>query len=970
MRINTVVIIFISGLLMRVGSARPVMVAVELNQQQIRQWRSFNYPTYDFINETAIAEVDEIDIPTLDEYGFEYELIDPLPWTEVYVILLLPEEVETALPGEVLLRKSGFILLKTPENRLIELTHMKNGEFRLLERRVLTERFWEHLLSKTVLNRNMEWDPFIQSIVDQVDTDSLTSYILQLQDFKTRLALTDSSYAASDWLRQKFNSWGYSAEFDSFYLDLSWPGEGYERNVIATIDGLVNPDRIFIICGHFDAIVLDLTIAPFNAPGADDNGSGTAATLEAARIFSNYPWKSTIKFINWAAEEPGNICNGSDHYAHIAESLGLDIGGVVNLDMIGYMDDPTLDCNVNQGGAFSRWLSDLFYLAGQMYAPALIIHQEMGPGGSDDYSFYIRGYSTVEGIERWFYFNPYYHDTTDQLNTLSSALYTSITKTAVATMAILGLYPCVVRDVAVFDIGDGNNLEIRWTANAESDVIGYNIYWGLESEIYTDTHFVNGAGSTADTLSDLMTDSTYYVVVRALDVDDRESPIAIEVTGVPRMVPLEPSGVVATPIDCGIRVDWYPNVELDLAGYRVYRRINDDTSYDSLNVVLLLDTIYVDTPLSGANKYYYALRTFDMDGNASGLSDEAYGRPITLDQGILIVDETRNSNFPPNPPPPDSLQDTFYCYILNGYAYTDFEFDSLIHRPIYADIVPYSTVLWHADDYSEPMASASVDDLRNYLDIGGRLWLVGWKLTANLCGSSGYPFDFGSGDFAHDYLKILHVGLSTPVDSFQGAWGLLEYPYVAVDSAKVPLSSWAGTLRYIEGLTSYIPGEDIYTIDMRNDSSAFEGLACGVRYLGSDYKTVFLGFPFYFMDQDEARAVTQQVMDDFGEMYIAEGPRVGIPISAVHLAQNSPNPFIAKTVIDYHVPCEGVVVLKVYNIVGQLVVTLVDGQQEPGSYGIVWDGKDTIGRKVGSGVYFYCLQMGESNIVKKMIVLR
>ncbi|UCG92316.1 MAG: M20/M25/M40 family metallo-hydrolase, partial [candidate division WOR-3 bacterium] len=745
--------------------AQSVLAAVKINdQEQLQLWHDLSYSSYAFFENTVISEVSHSDVLVLEGQNFHCLIIDEAPWTEPYFICTVPSDLELSLPGEIIWHSNRIYLIKLPKNRISELKNIP-VKFKQLTKSTLPDRFWTGMDTKVVPVQSVQWDPFIQSLVDQVNTDSLTSYIQRLQDFRTRLMLSDSSYAASAWLRQKFTSWGYAAEFDSFYLDLEWPGVGYERNVIATIDGTIAPSKIFIIGGHVDSYVTDTAIARVYAPGADDNASSVAAVLEAARILKGYTWKKTIKFMGCNGEEMG--CHGSDHYAAYAESLGLDIGGVINLDMIGYMDDASLDCNIMRCHSFSQWLSDLFYQVGQVYIPSLLLYQETWAAGWDDYSFAIRGYPAICGSERWWYNNFHVHDTTDVLSEMFPLLYTSVTKVAVATVALLGLYPGMVEDVVVFDAGNGGSLVVNWSANYESDVVGYKVYWGRQSEMYTDTHFVAGLENTTDTLTGLMADSIYYVAVNAVDVDSRESYLATEVTGIPRAIPLTPAGVIATPIISGVRIDWEPNQELDFAGYRVYRRVNDDPVYDSLNSVLLPDTTFTNAPLSGANKYYYAVRAFDMDGNASPMSSEVYGRPITLDQGIVIVDETRNSPFPPNPPPPDSLQDAFYQYILEGYRYTECDFDSLVQGLVFADFVPYSTVLWHADDYSEHMAEDNVEALRDYLDVGGRLWFVGWRPTSDLTGVAAYPADFGPGDFMYDYLKISHVDLSVMSDSFQ-----------------------------------------------------------------------------------------------------------------------------------------------------------------------------------------------------------
>ncbi len=947
------------------GYADSLLVAVELrDDSDVRQWLETGNPTYEFIASTAIAGVNDRELPQLRYVGFDINVIDDPAWTGNYYLAELPAEMESQIPGDIVWQKGTITLLSVRDQDVATLRAMPL-KFQPMRRKTLPQRFWRQILSRVVSLRSLENDPFIQNIVDQVNTDSITAYIQRLQDFKTRLALMDSSFAASEWLRQKYAGWGLPVAFDSFYMVTNWPGTGYERNVIASKPGAVNPSKIMIIGGHHDAIVWwDTSLASENAPGADDNASGTVAALEAARIFRNYSWDPTIQFVGWGAEELGLF--GSYHHAAYCDSLDLDVGGVLNFDMIGYMDDSNLDCIIQRRLSQPLWLSNLFCEAGQTYVPALAIYEVTSGGGSDWYPFAVHGFPAVGGAERaGSHFNPHYHDTTDLLSTMTPALYTNIVKTGVATLAILGLYPGPVEDVCVFDIGTGTSLQVGWTQTLDSDVIGYRVYWGLQSEVYTDSHFVSGLASTVDTLSGLLTDSTYYVTVRALDTAGHASYSAYELTGTPRLLPLAPSGVIATPVSGGIRIDWRPNDELDLAGYRLYRRLNEDPVYDSLNIALLTDTTYTDPGLSGANRYFYVLRAFDDDGNGSMYSAEAYGRPITLDQGIIVVDETRNGDNPA-----DSLQDAFYAFVLDNYAADVYEYDSIVHAPVLADFVPYSSVVWFADDYIENFASNHVGDLQAYLDLGGNLWFAGWRPTANLAGQTTYPFTFAPGSFMYDHFRLSNVAVTAVTDSFQAADGVLGYPRLEVDAVKVPYASWNGVLRYIEALTPASGGEVIYTMDMRNNASPYEGAVCAVRYLTGGHKAVFFGFPLYFMDQDDARSAALKVMDDFGEVGIAETPKSIGPVSGILLQQNTPNPFADQTVISYQIMHSGNVRLNVYNIAGQLVKTLVNDDQKPGVYDIVWSGLDDRGQGVPGGVYFLHLETQDDFAIKKMIMMR
>ena len=87
--------------------------------------------------------------------------------------------------------------------------------------------------------------------------------------------------------------------------------------------------------------------------------------------------------------------------------------------------------------------------------------------------------------------------------------------------------------------------------------------------------------------------------------------------------------------------------------------------------------------------------------------------------------------------------------------------------------------------------------------------------------------------------------------------------------------------------------------------------------------------------------------------------------SNFELSQNYPNPFNPSTAIRYAVPAGGSVALKVYNMLGQEVVTLVDAHQNAGSYVVVFDAS-----RLASGVYFYQLKTDNFSNVKKMILMK
>jgi flagellar hook assembly protein FlgD len=88
------------------------------------------------------------------------------------------------------------------------------------------------------------------------------------------------------------------------------------------------------------------------------------------------------------------------------------------------------------------------------------------------------------------------------------------------------------------------------------------------------------------------------------------------------------------------------------------------------------------------------------------------------------------------------------------------------------------------------------------------------------------------------------------------------------------------------------------------------------------------------------------------------------------LSQNYPNPFNPVTQIAYQAPETGRVRLVVYNVLGQQVRTLVDGQMVAGFYRVSWDGRDDQGRQVSSGIYLYRMEAGKFSQVHKMVLLK
>jgi hypothetical protein len=192
-------------------------------------------------------------------------------------------------------------------------------------------------------------DPEISQMINEVSPDSLQSYISNLVAFGTRNTLstqTDSKRgigAARNWILKKFNEFAknssgrLSATIDTTTLQPD--GKRVDvplllGNVMATLKGTApNDNRIFIISGHLDSRRSDVKERTGDAPGADDDGSGTAAVIECARIMSKHSFPATIIFVAVSGEEQGLL--GSAYMADKAKKENWNIEAVLNNDIMG-----------------------------------------------------------------------------------------------------------------------------------------------------------------------------------------------------------------------------------------------------------------------------------------------------------------------------------------------------------------------------------------------------------------------------------------------------------------------------------------------------------------------------------------------------------------------------------------------------------------------------------------------------------
>lgn len=124
------------------------------------------------------------------------------------------------------------------------------------------------------------------------------------------------------------------------------------------------------------------------------------------------------------------------------------------------------------------------------------------------------------------------------------------------------------------------------------------------------------------------------------------------------------------------------------------------------------------------------------------------------------------------------------------------------------------------------------------------------------------------------------------------------------------------------------------------------------------------------MEGEKIKLENIQLCDKEGKLLKVQKTYDNESPSGLFLSQNYPNPFNPETYIDFVLPSELQVSLKIYNIKGQVVTTLLQGRMDPGAHTVRWDGRNDSGEKVSSGVYFYRFTAGERSFVKKMVLLK
>ncbi|MBN2016537.1 MAG: T9SS type A sorting domain-containing protein [Candidatus Cloacimonetes bacterium] len=390
---------------------------------------------------------------------------------------------------------------------------------------------------------------------------------------------------------------------------------------------------------------------------------------------------------------------------------------------------------------------------------------------------------------------------------------------------------------------------------------------------------------------------------------------------------------------------WDEFFDQQIEGFNIYRK-QIAGEYIKINDEPISGLFYFDENVVAGVEYYYKIAAV-LDNNRnyiSKFSNEVHGTSIdfSLDQGILVIDETDQINpaFPSN-----AEVDSFYCYLLQGYEFTEWDVDDQGDLPPLSEMAKYSSIVWHSDEMFTSQFIGSVYPLKSYFIAGGNMFISGWK---HLPGPSELFVDY------------LHTTLPTynSDDDFAGAFGMNGLPYLDVVEGKVPIITWGDNLSYIYKLFPLEDADTLYTYDSSIDAPEWENKPCALRY-DSDYKLYLLGFPLYYMDEEGAKQLMHQAMQDFGEVY---------SVDQNHYDEFSinvfPNPVRNVCEISYYLDKKSHINIEAYNIKGQLVKKIKDEMQSPGEYNFDWNTE-----KLANGVYLLKMVIEKTISNHKILIL-
>ena len=340
----------------------------------------------------------------------------------------------------------------------------------------------------------------VRRVVGQVSTSRIFGYEKALFDFDSKHITRPGNKRASAYLFDAYKSFGYEPELQWF--DVKNAMDGRTANVLATLRGTENPELVYVVSSHYDSVA--------GGPGADDDTSGTAALLEAARVLAGHPMPATIVFASFTGEEAGLL--GSREYVRQAVASKVRIVGALNNDMIGWTNDHRLDNTIRYSNPGIR---DIQHAAAFLFT-RLITYDALYFKSTDAAAYYDAYGDIVGGIGSYpVLSNPHYHQAHDLLEFENHELIAETSKTTAATLMLLASSPSRITGLTAERAGQG--VTVSWTPSPEKGVTSYIVASGPPSSPFASRTTVKEARARLDGAAPGTVVSVKAVNARGLD---------------------------------------------------------------------------------------------------------------------------------------------------------------------------------------------------------------------------------------------------------------------------------------------------------------------------------------------------------------------------------------------------------------------------------------------------------------------
>lgn len=376
---------------------------------------------------------------------------------------------------------------------------------------------------------SMSADPQIAAAFQQISPQRIQADIEKLVSFGTRMTLSGQGPeaiasgqgigAAREWIKSEFQKYSndcggcLEVKTDTFTQESAdrVPQPTEITNVYAVLRGSdpTRAARIVLVSGHYDSRNSETLDSKGDAPGANDDASGTAVSLECARVLSKMKFPATIIFLTVAGEEQGLY--GSRHFAKMAKDQGWKVEAVLNDDIVGGDKGPGQDHSIvrvfseglpvaatdeetrriralgGESDSGSRELARYIADVGRSYEvgvkPMLIFRLDRYLRGGDHFSFNQQGFSAVRLTE----FREDFHHQHQNVRTESGVDYGDLPKFVdydyvahvarlnAATLASLASAPAPPANVRVLTKDLENDSTLTWDASAGA--AGYEVVW-------------------------------------------------------------------------------------------------------------------------------------------------------------------------------------------------------------------------------------------------------------------------------------------------------------------------------------------------------------------------------------------------------------------------------------------------------------------------------------------------------------